>query len=270
MMARYKLVQQDPETRLWRVQALVDIRPGVVRGDIGGWVEGEHNLTQDITSTAWVYGEAMVCGQAQVYGGARVSGQARIYGQAQVQGGARVWGEAQVYGGAQVYEDARVYGKALVCEKAQVFGQALVCGGAQVYQEARVSGQAQVFGEAQVYGKALVCGGAVWGEALVYGEAQISGQARVYGEALVHGQAHVQKVCIHLQQPRYSLTATDTHLIMGCQVHTWEAWLGRGFIAKLGREYGYSPPEIALTRKLIRALHQQCLGIVSAQQHQQP
>ena len=160
--SRYKLVQQNPDTKLWRVQALVDIRPGVVRGDIGGWVEGEHNLSQDITSTAWVYEEA------QVYGGAQVDGQAQV------------WGQAQVFG-----------------------------------------------------------------------------QAQVYGQAQVRGQAQVQKVCLYVQQPQYSMTATDTHLIIGCQAHTWEAWLGIGFISALGRRYAYSPAEIRETSVLIKALHKQ-------------
>jgi hypothetical protein len=60
------------------------------------------------------------------------------------------------------------------------------------------------------------------------------------------------------------MTATDTHLAIGCQVHTWETWLGRGFIVRMGRENGYSLPEIVLTRRLILTLHQQCIGIVSA------
>ena len=45
-------------------------------GDIGGWIEGENNLSQ--SGDAWVYGNAWVYGDAWVYGNAWVYGDARV------------------------------------------------------------------------------------------------------------------------------------------------------------------------------------------------
>ena len=84
--------------QLFRIRALVDFS-SVKKGELGGWVEREGNLSGD----AWVYGDATV------YGDASVSGDARVYGDASVSGDATVYGDASVYGDATVYGDARVY-----------------------------------------------------------------------------------------------------------------------------------------------------------------
>ena len=71
-------------TTLKRIRAAVELklRCGivVVRGELGGWIEKESNLS----------GNAWVSGDAEVYGDAWVSGNARVYGNAEVYGDARV------------------------------------------------------------------------------------------------------------------------------------------------------------------------------------
>ena len=81
-MKKYKLTT---DTKMWfghrlfRIQALIDFRD-VKKGDLGGYIEKEDNLSHD--DTAGVYGGARVCGNAQVCGGAQVYGDARVCGDA--------------------------------------------------------------------------------------------------------------------------------------------------------------------------------------------
>ncbi len=114
---------------LQRIRALRSFG-NVNKGDLGGWLEKEENLSHERNS--WVYEDAWV------FDGARVFGGAWVYGGAWVFGGAHAYGGARVFGGARVYDDARVY------EDAWVFGGAHVYGGAWVSDYARVSGGAQI------------------------------------------------------------------------------------------------------------------------------
>jgi len=93
MLKKYELTEQHPDTGLYCIKALRDFG-NVAKGDIGGWIEGEKNLSHE--GYAWVYGYAWVSGNARVYGNARVSGYARVYGNARVSGNARVYGDAWV------------------------------------------------------------------------------------------------------------------------------------------------------------------------------
>ena len=95
---KYELLQdQTIEWRgrtLYRICALRDFG-SVHAGDVGGYIECEHNLSQG--DNAWV------CDNARVYGDAWVYGDASVYD------------NASVCDNAWVYDNARVYGDAWVC-----------------------------------------------------------------------------------------------------------------------------------------------------------
>ena len=128
-MKKYELTNETKTlvggTVLHRIRALRDIpRFGVKAGELGGFVEGEINLSQD--GDAWVSGNACVFGNAEVYGNACVSGNAKVYGNACVFGNAGVSGNAWVYDNAEVSGNACVFGDACVSGNACVFGNAEV------------------------------------------------------------------------------------------------------------------------------------------------
>ena len=140
MEKKYELIKTDTicayGRTLFRVRYLCDIENIVAAGDIGGYIEGEYNLSQQgnsvVLGDAEVYGNAKVCGDAKVYGNAKVCGDAMVFGNAEVYGNAKVFGDAKVYGNAKVFGDAEVYGNAKVCGDAEVYGNAEVCGDAKV------------------------------------------------------------------------------------------------------------------------------------------
>ena len=85
---------------LRRIRALRDIpRFGVRAGDLGGYIESEHNLAQ--AGDAWIYGDARVSDNAVVRGNARVSGKAYVSGNDTVSGNAEVFGDARFPGDAK-------------------------------------------------------------------------------------------------------------------------------------------------------------------------
>ena len=76
-----------------RIIALRDFGE-VKKGDLGGFIEKESNLSHDWT--CWIYNDAVVRGNAMVYGDAKVYGNAEVYGNAMVYGNAKVCGNAKV------------------------------------------------------------------------------------------------------------------------------------------------------------------------------
>jgi len=123
-MNKYELAEKQ-DNGLYRIRALKGFGD-VKKGDLGGFVSGVHNLSQE--GLCWVQGDALVSGDAWVFGNARVSDDARVSDNARVSANARVSDYAQVFGNAWVYGDARVFGDALVFDDALVFGNARVSG----------------------------------------------------------------------------------------------------------------------------------------------
>ena len=90
---------------LYRVRRLSD-------GLIGGWIEGEHNLSP--------HGTCFVFDEAKVYDDAVVRDHAKVRGRAIVRDGARVEDFAIVR------DDARILGDSVVCDDAVVCDSEIV------------------------------------------------------------------------------------------------------------------------------------------------
>lgn len=163
----------------------------VEAGALGGWIEREDNLSQDVSiwdakaAAAWVADNAAVYGKAVVKGQALVRGEARVFGGATVRARAVIGGTARVCGTATVW-DARVDGDSLV-DGATVFGDCRVGGRSIVRKFAHVYGRAVVDGDAVVEGPRTT----VDGYAVVRGHANVRSGAIVDGGAVVDGDAIV-------------------------------------------------------------------------------
>ena len=74
MEKKYKITEETININgrtLYRIEALKDFND-VKKGDKGGYVEDEENLSQ--RCNCWIYDNAMVCDDARVYGDAVVCG----------------------------------------------------------------------------------------------------------------------------------------------------------------------------------------------------
>ena len=169
-----KKYKTEKEGNLLRIIALKDFSD-VNKGDKGGLIENEYNLSQD--GDCWVYEGAKIFDDARVFENAKVYNNARVDGHASVYGNAKVYGFAWVSGGACVFDNADVHGRANILKNAQVYGDAEVEGNARVTGGAKVSGNARVFGLACVFDCAWVSG-----NAKVHGKVFVGMHALVYGD----------------------------------------------------------------------------------------
>lgn len=103
---------------LHRIKALKDF--GEIRkGDIGGWIEAERNLS--IYNTAWVFGQAQVYGNAFVAEGATVDDRAQIYDCCHVCGYAAIGGSACISDDAYITHIVTITGNARIGKNALIF-----------------------------------------------------------------------------------------------------------------------------------------------------
>lgn len=54
--------------------------------------------------------------------------------------------------------------------------------------------------------------------------AWVSVNAQVLGNALVYDNAHSTKAVLNINYEKYNITATDNHLKIGCEQHTFDEW----------------------------------------------
>ena len=105
MEKKYKLTDETNINGiiLYRIEAIKDFSD-VKKGDKGGFVESEDNLSHD--GYCWVYNDAKVFGNAQVYDNARVFDNTIVYDEAEIFGNAKIYGNTIIKGNAKVENDS--------------------------------------------------------------------------------------------------------------------------------------------------------------------
>lgn len=162
---------------LYRIRALKNFGD-VKKGDIGGWVESEKNLSQK--GLCWIYDDAKVSAKA------RVSENARVMDLAVVDSNARVYGTAGVCDLSHVTDYAAVRGNSIVRDKSCVMEFGLVDDHAFVFDRATVSGRAQVVGFARICDDTRVTNGSI-----VSGNSFIVGNGYIGGDVIVNGHERI-------------------------------------------------------------------------------
>lgn len=147
---KYELTDETIEVdgfTLYRIRALRDFGWYRKKGDLGGYIATEENLSHD--GLAWVDDNARVYGNAYVYENAFVCDNACVCGNA------HVCNNAHIGGNACVCDDAWVFGSAWVINNAYICNDACIYNNARIYDNARVS-SAKIYSDAQIGSNAII------------------------------------------------------------------------------------------------------------------
>lgn len=154
---KYVMLANDTITvkgqKVYRIKALKDFSIAK-KGDLGGYIASESNLSFKEDSWAWVGKEAVVMDNASVLGHAIVSDYAVVTGSSTIKDGAIVCGSAEINGNCFVMKDAVVSGSAVLNGKVVVTDMAIVMEDANLDGEIRAYGSPTISGNVEIEGKA--------------------------------------------------------------------------------------------------------------------
>ena len=194
MDKKYELTDETKEfygRTLHRIRALKDFSD-VKKGELGGWVEADHNLLHE--GNCWIYDDACVMDVATIADNATVADNAVVYEFANVCGNAKVYGNAHVDENAAILENAIVRDNAWISDCGYIYGNAIVYDNADVYDNAEVYDNAKIYCNAEIYGDASIYGNAeIYGDAEVESETKVYDNAKIYGNTVIWGSINVCK-----------------------------------------------------------------------------
>lgn len=138
---------------VYRIKALQEF--GIVKkGELGGYIAKESNLSFKEGSMAWVAKEAVVMDDAFVLNHAHVTDHAIVAGTTTVKDCAIVGGNAEINGNCFIMKEAVVTGAAKLNGKVVVTDTAIVMEDASLNGEIRVYGEAILSGDTEIEGNA--------------------------------------------------------------------------------------------------------------------
>lgn len=192
---KYRLTNEtikvDDKT-LYRIEALRDFG-GVKKGEKGGFVESEKNLSQE--GNCWVKDNAMAFDNAKISMNAIIGGQAKISENALVTDNSFVTGKTEISGNAKILDRAQISDKASVFGHATIEDYGQVSGNGKVFGLARISDNATVLQNAQVSGSAHIHdSSSVFNNAKVQGCTNIGLHSSIGGNAVIGENGSLTKL----------------------------------------------------------------------------
>lgn len=147
-MKKYEIVKDNFKevngVKVYRIRALKDFQNDLLRnkkikkGDLGGYIESEKNLSQE--GNCWIADNAIVCDNATIKDNsvildnatvskyAAISENTTIFEYAKIWGSAKIHGQILIGGHAKIYDHANLHGKLCIGDHVNIFGDANVHG----------------------------------------------------------------------------------------------------------------------------------------------
>ena len=157
---------------LHRIRALRNIGIRVKAGDLGGFVESDSNLSFEPGDDAWIFDDAIACGNSCVDKGSRLRGNAVACGNAYISQGSTLSDQARAE------DDAYIRGADL-CEHARASGGSIIADSPET-------------GQAPVLSETCVVYGTVLGDVHIEGDVVVLGNEKIANETpdtlVINGQ----------------------------------------------------------------------------------
>lgn len=149
------------------------------KGEIGGWVETENNLSQQ--GKCWIYDEVEVSGEA------KIKEDACIFQNVKIRDKVEVKGKAVIKGDVEIYENASISGNVFI----------LGIGNTKIHGHANISGDTCIWGNSiEIYGSAVIEGGYLSDNVKIYDHAKIKHFASLSGDVEAFGNCTIKHFAI--------------------------------------------------------------------------
>ena len=149
-MKKYEITNDTKTINGVTVHRIVALKSfgNVTKGDLGGWIEKESNLSQ--SGNAWVTDDAVIYGEASVKGDAKVSGNAVVYDHALINCHANVTDNVIIRGRSFISGDTKVFENAVVEGYATTYDNAIIRGNARISGSVIMKGYSRAGGNVSV------------------------------------------------------------------------------------------------------------------------
>ena len=168
---------------LYRIRALKNFSD-VKKGDLGGWVSSENNLSQE--GDCWIYDEAKCMDNArmydnsciydysEMYDSSRMHGDSKMYNYSEMHNSCRMYGYSKMYDSSEMHDSSTMYGNSIM------YGNSMMCGYSKMFDNT------EMFDDSAMYEYSVMNGYSImFGNSELYDDSEMHGRSRMYGDSIL-------------------------------------------------------------------------------------
>ena len=140
---------------LYRIRALKDFSD-VKKGELGGWVQSENNLSQE--HDCWIYNDgkcmdnaivcddSYMCDYSKMYNNSRLYNNSMLYDYSEMRDNSKMFGDSIMLDCSYMCDDSKMY------DHSSMFGYSEMHGNSKMYGKSTMLDDSKMFGDSIMYG----------------------------------------------------------------------------------------------------------------------
>ena len=177
MTKKYKLtdITMEFEGRtLYRIRALKDFS-NVEKGDLGGWIQSEDNLSQK--GYCWIYDNAKCMDDARMYDNSRMYDDSVMYDYSAILDDSRMYDNSEMhdysvmYDYSAIFDNSRMYGHSVMYNDSEMHDCSKMHDYSRMYGSSEMCGKSEMFDNSEMHDCSEMCG-----------DSKLKGREKLYGK----------------------------------------------------------------------------------------
>ena len=212
---------------LHRIRALKDF-DGVKKGDIGGFVQSEHNLSHD--GNCWIYDDAKCMDSAKcmddsimfdnsiMYNNSKMYDYSRMCDYSKMFDNSIMYNNSIMFDNSRMYDNSIMYDNSRMLDNSKMYDNSKMCGNSKMYDNSQMYNNSKMFGNSKMFDNTKM-----YDNSSLHGNAKISDNTILKNNDKIYGIINkpFKKIFQHQCEKRF-LTAilTEENEILysvGCQ-----------------------------------------------------
>jgi hypothetical protein len=150
---KYKLIKLASKHKLYgtgvnyQIKALKDFAD-VRIGDLGGYVNHEHNLSQK--GNCWLYDNTKMYGNSEMFNNARMYNNSEIHDNAVMYGNSIMHDNAKMFNNAIMYDSTTMYSNTKMYDNSEMWDNAKIYGNATMLNNARMLDNSEMWDDSKL------------------------------------------------------------------------------------------------------------------------
>lgn len=156
---------------LYRIRALKDFYD-VKKGDLGGWVSNENNLSQE--DNCWIYDDAKCMDNSKMYDNSTMHGCSKMYDNSAMHG------HSEMYDLSKMYDDSTLYDYSTMYDNSEMHDSSEMHGNSTMYDNSLMFDDSALYDNSTMYGNS-----AMFDDSEMHGESEMHGYSRMCGDSML-------------------------------------------------------------------------------------
>ena len=177
---KYEILMDEENTIEWggrvlhRIKALKDFGD-VKKGDIGGFVEKETNLSHE--GNCWIYDNAKAMDNSKVYGNSRMYGYSKVYGNSGMYGYSKMFDYSEMYDNSSMNDYSEIYDYSEMYDNSAMYDYSEMHDNSRMYDCSEMYNNSAMYDNSTMYDYSIM-----YDNSEMYNNSTLKNKTRLYGK----------------------------------------------------------------------------------------